>query len=68
MGFETVVLQKVAQVVKADHRASFFCGSLSVICTRAEANRIAKKLTKELNTKIQISPDASYGYVFDFVA
>jgi hypothetical protein len=68
MGFETVVLDKVAKIVKGDNLASFFCGTLSVVCTAAEANRIAKKLSKELDTKIQISPDGSYGYLFDFVA
>lgn len=68
MGFETVVLEKVAKVVKADNMAEFFCGTLSVVCTETEAKRIAQKLTKELNTKIQISPDGSYGYLFDFVA
>jgi hypothetical protein len=68
MGFETVVLDKVATIVKSDNLASFFCGTLCVVCTAAEANRIVKKLTKELNTKIQISPDGSYGYLFDFVA
>jgi hypothetical protein len=68
MGFETVVLDKVSQVLKSDNQASFFCGSLSVVCTAAEVNRIARKLTKELNTRVQISEDGSYGYVIDFVA
>jgi|LakMenE01Jun11ns_1017448.scaffolds.fasta_scaffold8178190_1 hypothetical protein len=68
MGFETVVLDKVATVLKSDNLAGFYCGTLSVVCTAAEANRIAKKLSKELDTKIQISPDGSYGYLFDFVA
>ena len=68
MGFETVVLDKVAKIVKSDNLASFFCGTLSVVCTAAEANRIAKKLSKDLGTKIQISQDGSYGYLFDFVA
>ena len=68
MGFETVVLDKVAKIVKADNLAEFYCGTLSVVCTAAEANRIAKKLSKELDTKIQINPDGSYGYLFDFVA
>ena len=68
MGFETVVLNKVSEVVKNDRMAEFFCGTLSVVCTAAEANRIARKLTKELNIGIQISPDGSYGYLFDFVA
>ena len=39
MGFETVVLEKVAEVLKQDNVAEFFCGSLSVICTEAEARR-----------------------------
>jgi hypothetical protein len=68
MGFEEEVLDKVEQIVKGDNLASFFCGTLSVVCTAAEANRIAKKLSKDLGTKIQISPDGSYGYLFDFVA
>jgi hypothetical protein len=68
MGFEAVVLEKVAQVLKHDNLAGFFCGSLSVVCTAAEASRIAKKLSKELDVRIQISEDGSYGYVFDFVA
>jgi hypothetical protein len=68
MGFETVVLDKVAKIVKSDNLAGFFCGTLSVVCTAAEANRIAKKLSKDLDTKIQISQDGSYGYLFDFVA
>ena len=68
MGFETVVLEKVAQVLKHDNQAGFFCGSLSVVCTAVEVNQIAKKLTKELNTRVQISEDGSYGYVIDFVA
>ena len=68
MGFETVVLDKVAEVVKNDRMAEFFCGTLSVVCTAAEANRIARKLTKELDTRVEISADGSYGYLFDFVA
>ena len=68
MGFETVVLDKVAKIVKSDNLAGFYCGTLSVVCTAAEANRIAKNLSKELDTKIQISPDGSYSYLFDFVA
>ena len=68
MGFEAMVLDKVAKVVENDRMASFFCGTLSVVCTAAEANRIAQKLTKELDTRIQISEDGSYGYLFDFVA
>jgi hypothetical protein len=68
MGFEKVVLDTVAKIVKADNLAGFFCGTLSVICNEQEANQIAKRLTKDLQTKIQISRDGSYGYLFDFVA
>ena len=67
MGFEAVVLDKVQKVLKQDNAASFFCGSLSVICTEAEARKIYHKLTKD-QYKVQVNKDGSYGYVFDFVA
>jgi hypothetical protein len=68
MGFEKQVLNIVSKVVENDRMASFFCGTLSVVCTAAEANRIAKKLTKDQDTRVEISADSSYGYLFDFVA
>lgn len=69
MGFETVVLDKVANVLKSDNVASFFCGSLSVICTEAQARRVFHKLSKDYGLgKVQINRDGSYGYIFDFVA
>lgn len=69
MGFETVVLDKVAKVLKSDSAASFFCGSLSVICTEAEARKVFHKLSKDYGVgKVQISRDGSYGYIIDFVA
>lgn len=68
MGFEKVVLSKVAEVVKEENLATFFCGTLSVICNERDALKIVNKLTKELDTKVQISKDGSYGYLFDFVA
>ena len=69
MGFEAVVLEKVAKVLKQDNAASFFCGSLSVVCTEAEARKVFHKLSKDYGVgKVQISPDGSYGYIFDFVA
>ena len=69
MGFETVVLDKVAKIVKSDNVACFFCGSLSVTCTEAEARKIFHKLSKDYGVgKVQISKDGSYGYIFDFVA
>ena len=68
MGFETVVLDTVAKIVKADNLACFFCGSLSVCCNEAEARKILRELNKDYNNKVQMSPDGSYGYLFDFVA
>ena len=69
MGFETVVLDKVAKVLKSDNAASFFCGSLSVICTEAEARKVFHKLSKDYGMgKVQISRDGSYGFIIDFVA
>jgi hypothetical protein len=69
MAFEKVVLDKVQKVLKQDNAASFFCGSLSVICNEAEARKVFHKLSKDYGVgKVQISPDGSYGYIFDFVA
>jgi hypothetical protein len=69
MGFETVVLGKVAKIVKSDNMASFFCGTLSVICTESQARKIYHQLSKDYGLgKVQISRDGSYGYCFDFVA
>ena len=68
MGFEKVVLDKVAKVLKDEHAASFFCGSLSVICNAADAKKVLRKLNKDYDNKVQMSPDGSYGYIFDFVA
>jgi hypothetical protein len=69
MGFEAVVLDKVAKVLKSDNKAEFFCGSLSVICNENQARKVFHKLSKDYGLgKVQISPDGSYGYIFDFVA
>jgi hypothetical protein len=68
MGFEKVVLDKVATVLEQDNAASFFCGSLSVICNEREANKILVTLKRDYDNKVQMSKDGSYGYIFDFVA
>jgi hypothetical protein len=67
MGFEKVILEKVAEVLKSDKQAGFFCGTLSVICDEAEARKIQRRLTKD-RYKVEVNPDGSYGYLFDFVA
>ena len=68
MSIEKVVLQKVEKIVKSDNAASFFCGTLSVICDEADAKKILRKLNKDYKNKVQMSPDGSCGYLFDFVA
>lgn len=68
MGFEKVVLQKVEKIVKRDNAAEFFCGSLCVICNEADAKKVLRKLRKDYDNKVQMSPDGSYGYIFDFTA
>jgi hypothetical protein len=69
MSFEKVVLDKVAKVLKDEHVASFFCGSLSVVCNEAEARKVFHRLSKDYGVgKVQISKDGSYGYIFDFVS
>jgi len=67
MGFEKVILEKVAEVLKSDNKAAFFCGSLSVICDEADARKIQRRLTRD-RYKVEVNPDGSYGYIFDFVA
>ena len=69
MAFEKEVLAKVANIIKSEDLASFFCGSLSVVCTENEARKIFHKLSKDYGVgKVQINKDGSYGYLFDFVA
>ena len=67
MGFEKVILEKVAEVLKSDKQAGFFCGTLNVICNEAEARKIQHRLTKD-RYKVEVNLDGSYGYNFDFVA
>lgn len=68
MSFEKEVLAKVATVLKGENAASFFCGSLSVICDENQARKIFHKLAKDYKNKVQVSKDGSYGYIYDFTA
>ena len=40
MGFETIVLENVTEVLERDHAAEFFCGTLFVDCTAREATKL----------------------------
>jgi phosphosulfolactate synthase (CoM biosynthesis protein A) len=69
MGFETVVLEKVAKIVKTDNLAGFYSGTLFVACNEKQARSIFHKLSKDYGLgKIQISRAAPHEYSFDFVA
>ena len=68
MSFEKEVLAKVAEIINSEKMAEFCYGTLSVICNEDEAKKILKKLNKDYNNKVQMERDASYGYLFDFVA
>jgi hypothetical protein len=39
-----------------------------VICDQSDAKKILRKLNKDYDNKVEMSPDGSYGYIFDFVA
>jgi hypothetical protein len=69
MGFETVVLTKVSDVLGTDNQASFAYGTLFVECTEAEARKVFHRLSKDFGLgKVQISKsERSPEFAFDFV-
>ncbi len=67
MGFETVVLDRVANVLNDEHKASFTAGTLFVNCTAAEAAKIETVLNKLTRGGIIVSKTPAE-FAFDFVA
>jgi hypothetical protein len=69
MGFETVVLTKVADVLGTDNAAQFMYGSLFVECSEDEARKVFHRLSKDYGLgKVKISKsERSPEYAFDFV-
>lgn len=68
MGFETVVLGKVANVLDSDNKAAFEYGTLFVNCTEDEARKVFHKLCKDYGLgKVKVSKTPAE-YAFDFVA
>lgn len=65
MGFETVVLDRVANLLGSDNKAEFTCGTLFVDCTAEEAAKIETSLNKI--TKVIVSKTPAE-FAFDFVA
>jgi hypothetical protein len=69
MGFETVVLKKVEDVLGTDNAAQFCYGSLFVECTEDEARKVFHRLSKDMFGKVLVSKaKTSPEYVFDFTA
>ena len=68
MGFEAVVLNKVANVLGEDHKAAFEYGTLFVNCNEDEARKVFHKLCKDYGLgRVQVSKTPAE-YAFDFVA
>jgi hypothetical protein len=65
MGFETVILNEVAEVLADGNYAEFYNGTLFVGCSLYEAVMIQKRL-EAFTPKVQMSY-AGTDYVFDFV-
>ena len=67
MGFETVVLAKVAKVLGDDKSAAFEYGTLFVNCEESEARKVFRKLSKEYGFgKVRVSK-TPLEFAFDFV-
>ena len=67
MGFETVVLHQVAEVIQAERKACFFNGSLFVECGEDQATQVLSMLQESTNHKVKQSRLGSE-FVYDFVA
>jgi hypothetical protein len=68
MGFETVVLAKVAKVLKSDNQASFVCGTLFVEAEERDARRVFSMLCKEYDFKVSPSKVSDTEFAYDFIA
>lgn len=68
MGFETRVLNAVAEYLGSDQAAEFYSGTLFVDCTATEALAIGRALEKIVLGGIKICAQDNGEYSFDFVA
>jgi hypothetical protein len=67
MGFEKVVLDKVAKVLKDEKSASFEYGTLFVNCTEDQARKVFHKLSKDYGFgKVRVSK-TPLEFAYDFV-
>jgi hypothetical protein len=66
MGFETVVLSKVAEVLGTDKQAEFYNGTLFVDAAEKDARRVFSMLCREYDFKVQPSKVGDE-FAYDFV-
>ena len=68
MGFEKVVLDQVAKVIKEERKASFFNGTLFVECEEQKARSVFHMLSKNYGFgKVHIAGPVHGEYAYDFV-
>ena len=67
MGFEKVVLDKVARVLKQERQAYFYNGTLFVTAPESDARRVFSMLCREYNWKVQPSRVGDE-FAYDFTA
>jgi hypothetical protein len=66
MGFETIVLENVTEVLECDHAAAFFNGTLFVDCTAREATKL-ETMFNELMGQSVIVASTPNEFSFDFI-
>ena len=67
MGFEKVVLDKVATVLKDDRQAYFYSGTLFVTAPEPQARKVFSMLCKEYDFKVGVSKVGDE-FAYDFMA
>jgi hypothetical protein len=65
MGFEKIVLDKVAKVLHKDRQAYFVNGTLFVLASESDARQVFSKLFKDYNGNVEVSL-VGHEYAFDW--
>ncbi len=68
MGFEKIVLDKVAKVIKQERQAYFKNGTLFVVVDEPAARRVFSMLYKDYNGRVQVSVAMHGEFAYDFTA
>jgi hypothetical protein len=66
MGFETIVLDKVAKVLGADNAASFDYGTLFVVALPEDADKVFQMLSTEYPNRVEMNPSGGE-FAYDFI-